>query len=235
VQATDADATLVAAVVDRANLQRNRALGVHLGGGNLRKDGVEQRHHVHVAVVGIEARVTVHGRCVHHGEIKLLVRRAELDHEVEHLVNRTLGIGVRAVDLINHHHDAQAALKRVRQDEARLRLGALVRIDDQQRAVGHVQHALNLAAEVGMAGRVDDVDLHAFIRNRDVLRQNGDAALALLIVRVEHTLFNVLIFAKHVRRPQQTVHERGLAVVNVSDDRDVAEILLLHAFLSCSL
>ena len=32
-------------------------------------------------------------------------------------------------------------------------------VDQHQRAVGHLQHALDLAAEVGVAGRVDQVDL----------------------------------------------------------------------------
>ena len=78
---------------------------------------------------------------------------------------------------------------------------------------------------------VDDVDLHVFIGDRDVFGQNGDAALTLLVVGIEHALLDALILAKHMRRPQQTVHERGLAVVNVSDDRNVAEILLLHVVL----
>lgn len=36
--------------------------------------------------------------------------------------------------------------------EAGLGLGALVGIDDEQGAVGHVEHAFHLATEVGMAG-----------------------------------------------------------------------------------
>ena len=51
---TDADTAFVAAMVDGAHLQSNRRLNLHLGGGNLGQNGIEQRHHVHVAVVGIE-------------------------------------------------------------------------------------------------------------------------------------------------------------------------------------
>ena len=55
----------------------------------------------------------------------------------------------------------QAALERLAQHEARLRHRPFGGVDQQQAAVGHLQHALDLAAEVGVAGRVDEVDLGA--------------------------------------------------------------------------
>ena len=114
------------------------------------------------------------------------------------------------------------------QHEAGLGLGALVGIHDEQGAVGHVEHALHLAAEVGMARRVDDVDLHALVVDGNVLGKDGNAALAFLVVGVQHALFHLLIVAEHVRRPQQAVHQGGLAVVNMGDDGNVADVLLLH-------
>jgi len=45
------------------------------------------------------------------------------------------------------------------EDEARLRERTLAAVDEQERAVGHHQGALDLAAEVGVAWGVDDVDL----------------------------------------------------------------------------
>ena len=57
--------------------------------------------------------------------------------------------------------------------------GPFGRVDQQQHAVDHRQHALDLAAEVGVAGRVDDVDLVVLVVDGGVLRQDGDAALAL--------------------------------------------------------
>ena len=227
-QAAHADTAFVTGVVHGADLQSHRAVDVHIGGGNLIQNGVEQRHHVHVAVVGIEARVAVHSRGVHHGEVELLVAGAQFHHEVEDLVHGTLGIGVGAVDLVHDHHNAQAALERMGKHEARLRLGTLVGVHDEQGAVGHVEHALNLAAEVSMARRVDDVDLHARVGDGDVLGKDGDAALALLIVGVEDALFHLLVLAENVRGPQKTVYEGGLAVVDVGDDSDVADVLLLH-------
>ena len=76
---------------------------------------------------------------------------------VEHLG----GPGVGAVDLVDDDDRPQPALERLAQHEARLRQRPLGGVDQQQGAVGHLEDALDLAAEVGVAGRVDDVDLGA--------------------------------------------------------------------------
>ena len=227
-QAADTDAAFVAAMVDRAHLQGDRTVDVDIGSGDLFENRVEQRNHVHVVIGMIVASVAVYRRGVDDGKIELLVGSTELNHKVKHLVNSTFGICVGAVDLIHDDHDAQAALKRMGQNEASLRLGALVGVDDQQRSIGHVEHALNLAAEVSVARGVDDVDFHAFIVDGYILRQNRDAAFALLVVRVEHALFDLLILTKHMRRAKQTVDQRRFTVVNVRDDGNVAKVFLLH-------
>ncbi len=227
-KAPHADAAFVAGVVDRADLQSHRAVGVDVRCRDGLDDGVEQRNHVHVAIARLEARVAVHGRRVHHGEVQLLVGGAQLHHQVEHLVHRAFGVGVGAVDLVHHHDDAQAPLQRMRQHETRLGLGAFVGVHDKQGAVGHVEHALHLAAEVGVAGGVDDVDLDVLVLDGDVLGQDRDAALALLVVAVKHALLDLLVVAEHMRCPQQAVHKGGLAVVDVGDDGDVANVVLLQ-------
>ena len=66
---------------------------------------------------------------------------------------------VAAVDLVDDDDDGEAELEALAEDEARLRQRALGGVDEQERAVGHQQRALDLAAEVGVAGGVDDVDL----------------------------------------------------------------------------
>ena len=88
---------------------------------------------------------------------------------------------VRAVDLIDDNDDLVPELQRLLQHEARLRHGALGRVDQQQNAVDHLQNTLDLAGEVGVARGVDNVDLVVFIVYGGVLRQNRDAALTLEI------------------------------------------------------
>ena len=231
IHAADADASDVLGVIDRHALHGERTVGIDLGSGHVVENHVEQRVHVVVVVGGVKACEAVHGARVYHvlhRELELLVVCAEVRHQVEAVVVSLLRIGTGAVDLVHHDHDGKARLDSVTQHEARLGHGAFERVDEKQRAVSHLEHALDLAAEVGMARGVDDVDLHALVLDGDVLRQNGDAALALLVVGVEHALLDLLILAEGIGRAQKLVDEGRLAVVDVSDDGDVANVLLFH-------
>ncbi len=130
-------------------------------------------------------------------------------------------------------------------------------------AVDHGQDALDLAAEVCVAGRVDDVDLHFGrmdelrrqvvpggrvrrlvvdgmaqgigviddVTDRGVLGEDGDAALTLQVVRVHDPLVHLLVGANDARLLEEGVDEGGLAMVDVRDDGDVADVVakLLHA------
>src|SRR5439155_630424 len=78
------------------------------------------------------------------------------------------------------------------QHEPRLRKRPLGGVDEQQHAVDHGQPALDLAAEVRVAGRVDDVQLYPAITNCGGLGQDGDPLLSLEIHRVEDTVRNIL-------------------------------------------
>ena len=82
-----------------------------------------------------------------------------------------------------------------------------------------------------MAGRVDDVDLDAVIAHAGGLGQNGDAALALQFVGIHHALDIVLVFAEDAALIQHGVHQRGLAVIDVRNDGDIArEAIMLLRF-----
>jgi hypothetical protein len=133
--------------------------------------------------------------------------------------------GVGPVDLVDDEDHRQPRLERLAQHEARLRQRPLARVDEEEHAVDHRQPALDLAAEVGVAGRVDDVELHAAVADRGVLREDRDALLALEVHRVHDALGDVLVLAERARLPEHGVDQRRLAVVDVGDDRDVAQVL----------
>ena len=118
----------------------------------------------------------------------------------------------------------QPELERLLQHGARLRHRPLDGVDQQQAAIGHVQHALDLAAEIGVAGRVDDVDLEPAVGDGRVLGEDRDAALALEVVGVHDQLAGGIRVAEDVRLLEQAIDERGLAVVDVGDDGDVAQL-----------
>jgi hypothetical protein len=121
--------------------------------------------------------------------------------------------------------------KSLAEHEAGLGQRALGGVDQQDDAVNHGQTALYLATEVGVAGGVDDVDgdglavgRRAVVGNRGVLREDGDALFALQVTGVHDTVLNLTMGSEGVGLLEHGVDQGGLAVVNVCDDRDVAQI-----------
>ena len=107
--------------------------------------------------------------------------------------------------------------------------GALRGVDQQHGAVDHREPALDLAAEVGVPGSVDDVDLDLGLarplqRERGVLGEDRDPALALLVARVHDALDDLLVGGECARLAQHRVDQGGLPVVDVRDDRDVPQL-----------
>ena len=74
-----------------------------------------------------------------------------------------------------------------------------------------------------MAGRINDVDMRTLVLNRAVFSKDGNAALFFKVIGVHHAGIHLLIFAEGAGLPQQLVHQRGFAVVNVGNDGDVAQ------------
>jgi hypothetical protein len=89
-----------------------------------------------------------------------------------------------------------------------------------------------------MAGRVDQVQFVLVAVARDVAhadgaRLDGDALLAFEVHRVEE-LRHHLALLDGVRHFQQAIGQRGLAVIDVRDDAEVADVpLVCHRFRSC--
>ena len=118
----------------------------------------------------------------------------------------------------------QADLQRLAEHELGLRHRAFGGIDQQHRAVDHVEDALDLAAEIGMARRVDDVDARVLPDERGHLGEDGDAALALEVVRIHGALGDLLVVAEGAGLGEQPVDQGGLAMIDMGDDGDVAQV-----------
>ena len=72
--------------------------------------------------------------------------------------------------------------------------------------------------------RIDDVDARRVPEDGRHLGQDGDAALALEVIRVERALRHPLIIAESSRLLQQPIDQRGLAVIDMGNDADIAQI-----------
>ncbi len=189
------------------------------------EDRLEERAEIGRELVGIGAGMAGARVRVDDRELDLRLGRVEVEEQVVDLVHDLLDPRVGPVDLVHDEHDRQPEVERLAQHEPRLRQRPLARVDEQQHAVDHRQPALDLAAEVGVAGRVDDVDLRVAELDRGVLREDRDPLLALEVGRVHHALADVLVLAERAGLPEHRVDERRLAVVDVGDDRDVPEIV----------
>ena len=153
-----------------------------------------------------------------------MVIGAEVDEEAVHRVEDFLWASVGAVDLVQRHDHRKVAGHRLLEDIPGLGKWSLGRIHQQQHGVDHEERSLDLAAEVGVAGRVDDVQAGAVVVHRRLLGEDRDPLLALEVAGVEHAIDDRLVAAERAGLAQHPVHERGLAVVDVGDDRDVAQV-----------
>jgi hypothetical protein len=196
-----------------------------------RRDGlhhsVEQRLERLFQTRRVARRAGASGPCVavDDRELDLALIRVEVEEQLVDLVHDLVDTRVGPVDLVDDEQHREAALERLAQHEAGLWERSLARVDEQQHAVHHPQGALDFPAEVRVPRRVDDVDLCAAVADGGVLRKDRDALLALELHRVHDPLGDVLVLAERAGLPEHRVDEGRLAVVDVRDDRDVADVV----------
>jgi len=169
---------------------------------------------------------------VENGEAELIFGGVEVDEEVVDFVEDYFGAGIGAVDLIEDDDGGQLGPQGLLKHIARLRERAFAGVNEKEDAVHHAQGALDFAAEVAVAGGVDDIDFGVAVKEGGVFGENGDAALALEVARVHDAVGDDLIVAEDAALTKHGVHKRGLAVVHVGDDGDVADRLCHTCFIS---
>ena len=224
VNASHGNAACIVGVVERRDEHLRRALN-HLRRRDNLDNLVQKVVDVARGLLVVFAHPAVLGRAVDHGEVELVFGGVEREHQVEHHLVHLFGAAVGFVDLVYHHYGLQPYLQGLLQHKPRLRHRALKGVDEQQTAVGHVQHALHLAAEVRVARGVYDVYLRSFPIDGDVFREDCYAPLALQVVAVEHLPAEVLPVAEQVSGEHHLVHQRCLSVVNVGNDCYVSDVL----------
>ncbi len=177
----------------------------------------------------LHRRPALAGHAIHGREVELVHGGVEVEEQLLDVVDDLGDAGVGTVDLVDHEDHGELRLERLAEHEAGLRERALAGVDEEEDAVDHRQCPLDLAAEVGVAGSVDDVDRHGAVAvavaDRRVLGEDRDALLALEVHRVHDPIGDVLVGAERPGLPQHLVDERRLAVVDVGDDGDVAQVI----------
>ena len=115
---------------------------------------------------GVGRHPALLGRAVEDREIELLLGGVERGEQVEDLVEHLDRPRVGPVDLVDDDDRLEPDLERLDDHELGLRQRPLGGVDQHQRAVDHVEDALDLAAEIGVARRVDDVDARVLPEDR---------------------------------------------------------------------
>ena len=196
--------------IDEQGLERRRL--VALGRGQALDDRLEHETDVEAGL----------GRDRHR------VRSIETDHVLDLLLD-PLGLGGRQVDLVEHRHNLVPGVERVIDVGQRLRLDPLARVDHQERALAGGERTRHFVGEVDVARRVhevEDIGLAVLgpVFEAHRLRLDGDAALALDVHGIEHLLDHVAL--RHCPGLlDEPVGQRRLAVVDMGDDREVADVL----------
>ena len=158
-----------------------------------------------------------------------MVGGIEVHEQLVDLVDDLGHSGVGPVDLVDHQDHGQVVPERLAQHEPGLRQRALGGVDEQEDAVDHRERPLDLAPEVGVPGRVDDVERDTTPLDGGVLGENRDPLLALEVVGIHHPLGDLLVGAERAGLLQERVDERRLAVIDVGHDGEVAQVGAVHS------
>ena len=224
----DADTAYKIVVVDRGAQHRKRRGGVALGRLDIIEDRLKQRLQILALNIGAVACRARTAGAEYHRAVQLLVRGAKVHQEQKDLVDDFLDARIGTVDLVHGDDKGKILLQGFLQHKACLGHAALGGVHQKEHAVDHLQNAFHFAAEIGVARGVHDIDFHAVIIGTGVFGKDGDAALALDVAGVHYALGNLLVFAERSALLEHLVHERRLAVVDVGNDRDVANVFLFH-------
>jgi hypothetical protein len=209
--------------IEQGNEELEGSIDIGLWRGNVTDDGFEHRGQRAFTQAGVLVAIAIAARGIEHREIALFVGRFQRNEQIEHFVEHFLNAFIRAINLVDHHDRTQAQRQRLAGNELGLRHRAFRAVDQQNHTVDHAEDAFHFAAEIGVSGGVDDVDPGAFPFDRGALGQNGDAAFFFEVVRIHRALFDPLIVAESAGLAEQLVNQRGLAMVDVGDDRDIAQ------------
>ena len=152
----------------------------------------------------------------------------QFERGIQHFVRSR----IRAINLVDHDDRLQTTGQRLGEHKTRLRHGPFRRIHQQQGPIGHTDDTFHFAAEIGVAWRVNHVDLHTLVRQGNVLRQDRDPAFPLQVVCIENPFTLQLRFAKLTALSQQAVDECRFAMVNVRNDHQISNVVSSHSHIS---
>ena len=238
--------------LDAHAVDQEVALGLHHAQGIALFDGtIKDAHRGDDAAVLVEVRIQ--NKCLERGICIALGRRDQKDDGLQQIVDALAGlarhahgivggngqivfdlglnlVGVRRgkVDLIDGRNNVQVGVHGERRIGNGLRLDALSGVHDEHRALASCQRTRDLVGEVHVARRIDQVELIRLavvgvIGHADGIGLDRDATLALDVHRVKQLRLHVALI-DGMGELEDAVTDRGLAMVDMRNDREVADV-----------
>ncbi len=147
-------------------------------------------------------------------------------------------IGLRGgqIDFIDHGNDGEIVARGEEGIRHGLRFHSLARVDHQQRAFARGKRARNFVGKIDVSGRIDQIQavlvaIRRTVMQTDAFGLDGDAALAFEVHRIEQ-LGGHFALADGASEFEEAVGQRGLTVVDVRDDAEIADETRIHGY-SC--
>ena len=224
----DGDAAHKLVVINRADQHLEGLVHIGLRSGDILQNRLEKRRQVRAHGIGRVGGGAVAAGAEQHWAVQLFRSGVQVHQKLQHLVDDLVDALIRPVDFVDHHDNPVAQLQGLGEDEAGLRHGALGGVHQQNNAVDHLQNPLHLAAEIGVARGIHDIDLGVLVLNGGVLGQNRNAALPLQVAGVHNPVHHLLVLPVHAALFEHLVHQGGFAVVNVGNNGNISQFLILH-------
>ena len=153
------------------------------------------------------------------------VRGVETHCPFDHFL-RTLDIGAGQVNLVDDGNNFQTVVDGEIGIGQRLRFHALRSVHNQQRTFAGSQRARDFIGEVDVTRGVDEIELVEVailrrVHHADGMRLDGDAALPFQVHGVKYLGLH-LARGQRAGQFQQTICQRGLAMINMCNDGKIA-------------
>ena len=225
VDAADGDPANVLAPIQRRDHHLKIRFGIDGWTRQMVNQKVQQRTHVFSGFGWIVSRVAFFRTGKNVSRTVELFFSTKIGQQFESFIESFGRTAVGAVYFVHYNDWFDAGLQCFFEHEPSLWHRAFRGIDQHQCTIGHLDNTFDFAAEVRVTWGVDQIDFHTAVVNRDVLRQNGDSAFFFDVVRIEDPFSFEFRIAILSTLPQQTIHQCGFPVVNVSDDDDISDLI----------
>ena len=149
---------------------------------------------------------------------------------LHHLFRRNLEFVDQAIDFVDEQHRPHALLERLADHRLRLRHDSLDRVVENDHAVDCAHRASDIAAEVHVAWRVDEID--QILTSLEVVDHRCDCSVdcnapsLLLFVEVHEELLACQLLGDHASARDQGIRQCRFSVIHVRRRSNIADMVL---------